>query len=740
MSLLLLLFFGLKTNGQVYNVTKATTHSDLQAAINAASDDDLLELTQDLNIGTNKITINKRLTIDGKGFTITENKTWSSNNDHSFSFSKAGSTLKNVKIKKTNYESTTASAQKIIAAFANNLTFDGITIEGVKGGLFNLFTTTSYGFETTYSVKDLIIKNSHFQTLGILGYVNPNSTGEITNNTYNTTSGWNLHKNTQFQLVGNVWSGSANFVNVLRDSPTDTDWQSNWYSCKIPMIEANNTNVTGKIRDNEVPRQDCGPVWNKTQDKFYQTIHEAMAEVNDNDELELLGNVNEPSDQTIVNKTVSVNGNGHTVNLVPPTNMGGGYGNFLVSAPNVSFTNMVINRDGNNSWSAVFTVISGGNNFGIDSVVLNALNGPFPASLLGVELSYNLSGFSITNSEFNNFTLAGYVNGNTTGEIKNNTINNSPAEGFAVAANTQIDFTGNQWNNNGDHDIFIFDDGGTISAVDNWYTCPVMMQIYVDNNLPVMENQLLDINSCVCRLPGNFTGNGVATEVGISSLDRGANNQDGWPQIHKGAWLTMESQTKGFVPNRLNNDQVAAIAQSDLVVGMMVYNTDRECLQVYTGTTNGWKCFNVPACPDYGDCFNQFAKELTTTGASHQDLNYSVNYRPVNGYADLTTSHIIEVKPGDSVIGSAFLNGNPVRAGIWMDMTGAEDWFELAVINVPLSGAVSLPAQTAGNVPNGDYRLRLVFEPDINATVTPDLPQNDECKEVLDFTLRFNNN
>lgn len=254
----LMLGTSLTAKAQVKNLRTNTVYATLEAAISNALNDDTLKLTQDLDIGANKINVNKKLVIDGDNHTITENKIWVNNSSHSFAFTKAGATFMNVKIKKTNYESTTSAAQFIIAAYANQFTFENVELEGVKA--YGMITTKSRGFESTYNVKDLVINNCRFKTMGMVGYINPNSTGEIKNNTYTGTSGWNLHKNTEFQLLNNTWSESLNFINIIKDSPTDNDSLSNWYTCKIPQIIANNVNVENRIRDNEIPYPNCSPL------------------------------------------------------------------------------------------------------------------------------------------------------------------------------------------------------------------------------------------------------------------------------------------------------------------------------------------------------------------------------------------------------------------------------------------------------------------------------------------------
>lgn len=90
----------------------------------------------------------------------------------------------------------------------------------------------------------------------------------------------------------------------------------------------------------------------------------------------------------------------------------------------------------------------------------------------------------------------------------------------------------------------------------------------------------------------------MATNHGFTSLGRAGVDNGNWPMVRKGAWTILEAKTKGFVPNRLTTAQIASIPATDLIEGMMVYNSDLNCLQINTdGTTAGWKCYNTQTCP-----------------------------------------------------------------------------------------------------------------------------------------------
>jgi hypothetical protein len=129
----------------------------------------------------------------------------------------------------------------------------------------------------------------------------------------------------------------------------------------------------------------------------------------------------------------------------------------------------------------------------------------------------------------------------------------------------------------------------------------VTYQVCVNGATPTYcrtETITIEITAAAfCFKPGNFASNGLPTNVGISSLR--IDNNSNWPMVREGGWIALESHTKGFVPNRLSNLQIQAIPVGNLVIGMMVYNIDEDCLQINVdGKPTGWKCFKTPACPD----------------------------------------------------------------------------------------------------------------------------------------------
>lgn len=127
-------------------------------------------------------------------------------------------------------------------------------------------------------------------------------------------------------------------------------------------------------------------------------------------------------------------------------------------------------------------------------------------------------------------------------------------------------------------------------------------QICQQANLSNCDTAIVTITvpgNTTCYKPAVTTGTMLPAKVGITALGRAESGDTNWPGIRKGAWIVLESKTKGFVLNRLSDAQVVAIPAADLKEGMMVYNTTQNCLQVsIDGTSTGWKCFNTQTCPD----------------------------------------------------------------------------------------------------------------------------------------------
>ena len=129
------------------------------------------------------------------------------------------------------------------------------------------------------------------------------------------------------------------------------------------------------------------------------------------------------------------------------------------------------------------------------------------------------------------------------------------------------------------------------------------------NNVTLTDGQVftLGVAQGLCYKPGAVASAGnpaLNGKAGITSLSRAGTMGDNWPGIRTGAWLVLESKTKGFVPNRVafSGGNPVGIAPVNFVEGMLVYDTTNKCLKMYTsqdnGVTFGWYCLNTQTCPD----------------------------------------------------------------------------------------------------------------------------------------------
>lgn len=122
----------------------------------------------------------------------------------------------------------------------------------------------------------------------------------------------------------------------------------------------------------------------------------------------------------------------------------------------------------------------------------------------------------------------------------------------------------------------------------SWGTCSTRyVFVYINGDLcggPIKDFCFKD--------PGNLSPL-LPSKHGITALGRAGTANGNWPMVRNGAHTVLEAKTKGFVVNRLTTVQKNALTPS---LGMIVYDTDLDCLSIYDGTA--WKCYKYPACPD----------------------------------------------------------------------------------------------------------------------------------------------
>lgn len=131
-----------------------------------------------------------------------------------------------------------------------------------------------------------------------------------------------------------------------------------------------------------------------------------------------------------------------------------------------------------------------------------------------------------------------------------------------------------------------------ISLNNNRYRAVVTLTNNVCTLLP-SNGAILKVNKVVCYDDPYTEVAGVATNHGITLLNRAGADNGNWPMNKLSAHTVLESNTKGFVITRMSSTEIAAIVSPQ--EAMMVYDTTIGCLKIYDGTA--WSCFSTPACP-----------------------------------------------------------------------------------------------------------------------------------------------
>lgn len=98
----------------------------------------------------------------------------------------------------------------------------------------------------------------------------------------------------------------------------------------------------------------------------------------------------------------------------------------------------------------------------------------------------------------------------------------------------------------------------------------------------VSSNQLTS-DICPCPKPGATGTPDSYTDFGISVRDK--NTTPNWPKDIPNGFITMESNTKGFVITRMETPETSIANPKP---GMLVYDTTDDCLKLYNGSS--WKC------------------------------------------------------------------------------------------------------------------------------------------------------
>ncbi|MDR7834013.1 hypothetical protein [Riemerella anatipestifer] len=107
------------------------------------------------------------------------------------------------------------------------------------------------------------------------------------------------------------------------------------------------------------------------------------------------------------------------------------------------------------------------------------------------------------------------------------------------------------------------------------------------------DNANFGIRKEFCFKPANVSGVALDSHFGVTTLGRAGDNGVGnnWPMERKGAHMVLEGKEVGFVLNRVNPSDI-----QNPVEGMLVYDTVKDCISLYDGSS--WRCLTKKGCPD----------------------------------------------------------------------------------------------------------------------------------------------
>lgn len=105
------------------------------------------------------------------------------------------------------------------------------------------------------------------------------------------------------------------------------------------------------------------------------------------------------------------------------------------------------------------------------------------------------------------------------------------------------------------------------------------------------DSQDASVNLCFCTKPG---AGGLALQSSVGILTKPTTTITDWPQSVPNGYLVLDAVEKGMVITHMTTAQIDALTP---VEGMLVYDTEEQCVKLYRGTSplidpsrTGWQC------------------------------------------------------------------------------------------------------------------------------------------------------
>lgn len=127
----------------------------------------------------------------------------------------------------------------------------------------------------------------------------------------------------------------------------------------------------------------------------------------------------------------------------------------------------------------------------------------------------------------------------------------------------------------------------TLNSADDQVPATYYAEITVSGGCKITSNEVTS-DVCPCTKPALTGAPDAYTKMGISIRD--ARSTENWPKDIPNGFIALEANDKGFVITRIASPEIAI---ANPVLGMLVYDTAKDCLTLFNGTS--WNCIK-PTC------------------------------------------------------------------------------------------------------------------------------------------------
>ncbi len=437
-------------------------HPTLDAAIAAAVDGDTINLNES-QVLTNAITVNKQLTINGNGNTIT-----TSGGNQLFTLTMPGTTISGF-----NFSKTDKTSQHIIGVQTNNVTISGNTFTGqyVFGD-----GDVSRAMVISPGVSGLLIDSNTINSFRQPAYIDASS-GTISNNYVGGTRGWVIVADANITFTNNSWGTNVIDIAVI-PAPTNNYADTNALSAANNNASVENQAGPGSpVLSDVYVDGSAAPGGNGTSMSPYNTIDPAIDRVSVGGVIHVMG-ASMSTAALVINKSLTIDGAaGASITT------SGGNQLFTITSPNVTINNIDFIKTDKTSQHIIGVQA---NNV---SITNNSFTGQYvigdPEVSRAMVISPGVSGLLVDSNTINNFRQPAYADASS-GTISNNYANGT--RGWVIVSDANLVLTNNSWGTN------VLDIAFIPGASNNY---PDVNAVSAANNNANVQNQFSNTTTAV---------------------------------------------------------------------------------------------------------------------------------------------------------------------------------------------------------------------------------------------------